>query len=597
MGCAGSPLRGLRDRARRVASPREVPRFGLASNRDAVSSDLQQQLQITLGVAYILERELGGGGMSRVFLASERALDRKVVVKVLLPELAAGVSVERFRREIQVSAQLQHPHIVPLLSAGEADGLPYFIMPFVTGESLRARVSREGELPITETLRILRDVVSALAYAHTRGVVHRDIKPDNVLLSGGVAVVTDFGVAKAVSVSAGVPGATGVTSLGVALGTPAYMAPEQATASPQTDHRADIYALGVMAYEMLTGAPPFPGRSPQAVLAAHVIEEPEPVERRRPGVPPMLAALIKECLAKRPADRPQAASDVMHMLDAIATPSGGTTPTTTVAVPVRQKSAWRRWWPLAASLVALAVVLTANALWLRSTRVGFTPIPSKPAHVSAIPPGVDSAPMKHDSLPSATKQSPVPPLNTGPKNLSRPRTDRSAPPRKQAPIPRPVEPARDSVVSGITETPPAPAPPPAPVESAPAPAGQPAVTAPAAVPPPPPRPPDPRPEISSTVAEYARAIESQSLGDLRRVYPGMTSVQQRGWEQFFQLVRNVKTDLSVARLDVSGRTAEAQITGTYNYLNTSNGRAERLPVAFHASFTNDGGRWRISQVR
>ena len=205
-----------------------------------------------MGDAYLLERELGGGGMSRVFLAHERALGRKVVVKVLLPELAAGVNVERFRREIQLAAQLQHPHIVPLLSAGEAEGLPYFVMPFVTGESLRKRVAREGEFPIAETVRILRDVVSALAYAHGYGVVHRDVKPDNVLLSGGVAVVTDFGVAKAVSASSE-PGATGLTSLGVALGTPAYMAPEQATASPQTDHRADIYALGVVAYEMLTG--------------------------------------------------------------------------------------------------------------------------------------------------------------------------------------------------------------------------------------------------------------------------------------------------------------------------------------------------------
>ena len=288
-----------------------------------MSSSLQEQLQRALGDAYLLERELGGGGMSRVFLALERALGRKVVVKVLLPELAAGVNVERFRREIQLAAQLQHPHIVPLLSAGEADGLPYFIMPFVTGESLRTRVAREGEFPIAETVRILRDVVSALAYAHAYGVIHRDVKPDNVLLSGGVAVVTDFGVAKAVTASAGTPGHTGLTSMGVALGTPAYMAPEQATASPNTDHRADIYALGIVAYEMLTGSPPFMGRSAQQVLAAQVVEEPEPVERRRPAVPPMLANLVKDCLAKRPADRPQSAAAVMHVLDAIATPERG----------------------------------------------------------------------------------------------------------------------------------------------------------------------------------------------------------------------------------------------------------------------------------
>ncbi len=239
--------------------------------------------------------------MSRVFLALDQALGRRVVVKVLLPELAAGVNVERFRREILLAAQLQHPHIVPLLSAGQAGTLPYFIMPFVAGESLRARMGREGELPIAEAVRILRDVVSALAYAHSCGVVHRDVKPDNVLISGGVAVVTDFGVAKAVSISSDSgSSATPMTTFGVALGTPTYMAPEQATASPQTDHRADIYALGVMAYEMLAGMPPFAGRSPQAMLAAHVMEEPEPIERRRPVIPSMLAGLVRDCLAQAP---------------------------------------------------------------------------------------------------------------------------------------------------------------------------------------------------------------------------------------------------------------------------------------------------------
>src|SRR5256714_2434918 len=215
---------------------------------------LEDRLQAALGESYRVERELGGGGMSRVFLAEETRLGRRVVVKVLPPEMAAGVSAERFEREIQLAAKLQHPHIVPLLTAGAKGDLLYYVMPHIAGESLRSRIAHERALPVGETVRILRDVCDALAYAHGRGVVHRDIKPDNVLLSGRHALVTDFGVAKAVQES---NGATALTSVGVALGTPAYMAPEQATADPHTDHRADLYAVGALAYEMLTGRPPF----------------------------------------------------------------------------------------------------------------------------------------------------------------------------------------------------------------------------------------------------------------------------------------------------------------------------------------------------
>src|SRR5207253_9071979 len=191
------------------------------------------------------------------------------------------------------------------------------------GESLRARLAREHELPIGETVRILRDVTDALAYAHGHGIVHRDVKPDNVLFSGKHALVADFGVAKAVAESTG---KTALTSLGVALGTPAYMAPEQATADPTTDHRADIYAVGAVAYEMLAGRPPFVG-SPPAVLAAHVTSQPEPVTSYRDSTPPALAALVMRCLAKHPADRFQSAGDVLEALEQMVTPSGGITPT------------------------------------------------------------------------------------------------------------------------------------------------------------------------------------------------------------------------------------------------------------------------------
>ena len=189
--------------------------------------ELRDQLQQTLGESYTLERELGGGGMSRVFVAAERALDRKVVVKVVPPAVAGGVDIERFKREIQVAARLQHAHIVPLLTAGETNGLPYYTMPFVEGESLRARLVRSGALPITETISVLRDVARALAYAHEHGVMHRDIKPDNIMLSGGSAVVTDFGIAKAITVSRTESAAATLTQIGTSLGTPAYMPPSK----------------------------------------------------------------------------------------------------------------------------------------------------------------------------------------------------------------------------------------------------------------------------------------------------------------------------------------------------------------------------------
>jgi eukaryotic-like serine/threonine-protein kinase len=214
-------------------------------------SDLLADLQAHFADKYLLERELGGGGMSRVFVARDERLDRRVVIKLLPPSVTATISADRFKREIMLAAGLQHPNIVPVLAAGEFGTLPYFIMPYIDGESLRARMMR-GPLSVRETVTILKDVVRALAFAHGRGIIHRDIKPDNVLLASGAAVVTDFGVAKAISASRQQQGvrasAPTMTGVGTSLGTPAYMAPEQAAADPSTDHRADLYALGIVAY-------------------------------------------------------------------------------------------------------------------------------------------------------------------------------------------------------------------------------------------------------------------------------------------------------------------------------------------------------------
>ena len=319
-----------------------------------MSDNLHQELEGALLGAYAIERELGGGGMSRVFLASEKALRRRVVLKVLAPELARGVSAERFRLEIQVAASLQHPHIVPLLAAGEAGGHLYYTMPFVAGESLRARLSREGELPIAAALHILRDIARALGYAHRHGIIHRDIKPENVLLAEGEAQVADFGIAKALSASTE---AGTLTSAGFALGTPAYMAPEQGMADPAADHRVDLYALGVVGYEMLAGGPPFGGRTPQQLIAAHATETPVPLEHRRPSVPAGLARLIVRLLEKRASDRPQSAEEVLAGLESIGTPAEGT-----ATVAVRRDVVRRGRWLAAGGVVAAALVL--SLAWL-----------------------------------------------------------------------------------------------------------------------------------------------------------------------------------------------------------------------------------------
>lgn len=282
------------------------------------------RLRSALAGRYTIERELGAGGMATVYLALDTKHHRQVAVKVLRPEIAATMGAERFSREIEVAAQLQHPHILPLLDSGEADGFFYYVMPFVEGQSLRDRLAHHGELPIHDAVKVLIEVVDALSHAHAHGVVHRDIKPDNVLLSGRHALVTDFGVAKAVSEATG---RHTLTSIGVALGTPAYMAPEQAAADPHLDHRVDLYAVGVLGYELLAGRPPFAGLTPQETLAAHVTQQPRPVSEHREGLSPALAGVLMKCLAKRPADRWQSADALLAQLEPLATPSGGITPT------------------------------------------------------------------------------------------------------------------------------------------------------------------------------------------------------------------------------------------------------------------------------
>jgi eukaryotic-like serine/threonine-protein kinase len=313
---------------------------------------LHEKLTSALAGGYVVVRELGSGGMATVYLADDLRHRRKVAIKVLRPDLALSLGADRFLREIEIAAQLQHPNILPLLDSGSANGLLYYVMPYVEGESLRERLARDGELPVPEAVRILCEVADALSLAHSRGVIHRDIKPGNVLLSGRHALLADFGIARAVSEAAG---EQALTTAGVALGTPSYMAPEQAAADPHIDHRADIYAVGVLAYELLTGHPPFTGASSQTILMAHMTQTPVPLRYDRPGIPPLLDQAVLRCLAKRPADRWQSAAELLSTLETMTTPSGETTPTSS-----RPAVAVRRTVPIVVGVTAGVVLLAAT---------------------------------------------------------------------------------------------------------------------------------------------------------------------------------------------------------------------------------------------
>jgi pimeloyl-ACP methyl ester carboxylesterase len=286
---------------------------------------LGERIEAELDGTYTLERELTGGGMSRVFLAEERRLGRRVVLKVVAPELGDGISAERFAREIQFAARLQQANIVPVLTTGQLGTATYYTMPFIAGKNLRELLA-EGPVPIQLAVSILRDVARALAYAHDEGVAHRDIKPENVLLSGDTAVVTDFGIAKALAASATPLGSATLTQIGTALGTPAYMSPEQAAAG-EIDHRSDIYAWGILAYELLSGEHPFAGsRTSQAYLAAHLVERPAPLHERCRTCGESLSQMVMRCLEKDPDQRPQSAREILGELDTGVTPAGGTRP-------------------------------------------------------------------------------------------------------------------------------------------------------------------------------------------------------------------------------------------------------------------------------
>ncbi|MBE0591214.1 MAG: protein kinase, partial [Gemmatimonadales bacterium] len=276
-------------------------------------SDLEVRLRVALADRYLIEREIGRGGMAVVYLAHDRKHDRDVALKVMRPELAASVGAERFLREITLAAKLTHQNVLALYDSGDAEGFLYYVMPYVEGESLRQKLHRERQLPIHEALQLTQEIAEGLGYAHEQGVIHRDIKPENILLSHGHALIADFGIAKAVAK----PGASHLTSTGISVGTPLYMSPEQAAGDPHVDHRSDIYSIGCMLYEMLAGEPPFTGPNVQAVMAKHAIDPRPRVRTVRDAVAESLDAAIGRAMARAPADRFDSAHAFAAALSAV----------------------------------------------------------------------------------------------------------------------------------------------------------------------------------------------------------------------------------------------------------------------------------------
>ena len=360
--------------------------------------ELLDRLQLALADRYRLDREIGQGGMAIVYLAEDLRHGRKVAIKVLHPELSAVLGGERFLAEIKVTANLQHPHILGLIDSGEAGGLLYYVMPFVPGESLRARLARERQLPVEEALRLTREVASALDYAHRQGVVHRDIKPENTLLQDGAALVADFGIALAVHQAGG----NRMTQTGMSLGTPAYMSPEQAMGEREIGARSDVYALGAMSYEMLAGEPPFTGPSSQAIVAKVLTEQPPPLRPKRPTVSPAVEAAILTALQKLPADRWGSAREFSEALSGAGQQRSGAEPTVvlrTTGAKARGRTGARvvPWigWALAAVLAGLfAWVLSRPRVELPPSRLailvpglGGSGASSAQRHVAFLPDG------------------------------------------------------------------------------------------------------------------------------------------------------------------------------------------------------------------
>jgi serine/threonine protein kinase len=599
-------------------------------------SNTVEELQALLGQRYIVERPIGQGGMATVYLARDTKHDREVAVKLLKPEIGALLGAGRFLHEIKLTSRLQHPHILPLYDSGEADNRIFYVMPFVNGDSLRDRLRREHRLPVDVALGIVREVADALAYAHSHGIIHRDIKPENILLSASHALVTDFGIARAISKSGGEKWET-LTSSGVVVGTPAYMSPEQAAGDMTIDGRSDIYSLGCVLYEMLVGVPPFIGPDGELKLVRRFTERAPSVRDSRSTVSERIDGVIAKALELDPADRFTTAEDFSA---ALFGPGAG--PRRSSGARARS----RRWGPGLIIPYSIAVAAVIIAVWLvaQRTRQG-SDQRSVVASVdtSAIPSVRDTTPVR---------ALPIPPPVVEPATPARSARETPAPPRTpDVAVRRPVSLPRNTLADALATRQRAAAAGAtaadlergdtamdsaqalaragrlpdamrqmsdassswvaaestararAALERADARPTLPAVTpAPrpetlAAVAPSPPVAQDARAAVEGIIGEYARAIASRDVAAVRRVYPGLTAAQQRAWEQFFQSTEQIQANLSIASMEQSGSTADVAVGGSFDYVLRGSDRREHRSVFFRSTFRREGGSWRMVTVK
>jgi serine/threonine protein kinase len=601
-------------------------------------SNTVEELQALLGQRYTVQRPIGQGGMATVYLARDTKHDREVAVKLLKPEIGALLGAGRFLHEIKLTSRLQHPHILPLYDSGEADNRIFYVMPFVEGDSLRDRLRREHRLPVDVALTIVREIADALAYAHSHGVIHRDIKPENILLSAGHALVSDFGIARAISKSGGEKWET-LTSSGVVVGTPAYMSPEQAAGDMTIDGRSDIYSLGCVLYEMLVGVPPFIGPDGELKLVRRFTERAPSVRDSRATVSERIDGVVAKALELDPADRFSTAEEFTTALFGAGVPrrSSGA------------RSRNRRLGPgllipysIAVAAVVLAVWLVVNRTRKDTTDRSFV----ASVDTSALPSIRDTAAVRRLPAPAPVVEPPTQTTAPAPRQapaaaprsrdvaarqpVSLPRNtlaDALAARQRAATagataselgrgdiamdsaqalarggrLPEAMRQMSDASASWVAAENSARAR--AVVERADPRTAVPAVT-------PAPRPDtlagvvssptvqEARPAIEAIIADYARAIASRDVAAVRRVYPGLTAQQQRAWEQFFQSTQQIQANLSIASLDQSGPNADVAVAGSFDYLLRGSERREHRQVFFQSTFKRDAaGTWRMVAVR